>query len=314
MTTKDQHERRGDLIRAPIRTRLGNVVMRWVRPDNPNIVVRPETPAPEAPPPQPEFASEYQYSSYNCHCCGAAFYRAVKDEGPIEWTPERIKQVWIDSGSQRQYEYWQKYVDNAYGLGNKDYYRKLQTQYSLEVFTSKKNYLNTHKRGVVPAGSVVSNGITMCPDPIKKHTVISPGGIYVRKEYEPANSRTDDVFEVAPKPIIPEKYRRQSVYETGGGFAFPDDTSVVLLGVVYPGRYAGVSLLRGAQALKAPVGCRVLAIFNQDQRNASGKITPQAIADAGFHEVIRTGNSNHPGSSTLYLYERVIQEGDYDAL
>jgi len=314
MTAEPVYERRGELIRAPIRTALGNVVMRWVRPDNANIVVerRPAEPAKEVPPPPPA-KKMYEYCSGGIGgCCGATYFRAIDPPVEEEWSDERIKAAWEKAWGST-FRLYERYVQ-SYGAGSRDgqYYADMAKAYSLESWTIKKKYLESRYGRVIYPTVPHGQGITVSPTPFDGYTLLTPAGWYLRCDRPPVNNKTDEAVEPNEKPTFKKGGTRQT-YAVARQ-AFTDDKMSWHLTGMLEGQHSGYSMMAACKMAKVPTGAKVIAIFNQGQHNSNGTVTPRSVAAAGFRLVMKTGNHNHPGHSTLYIYERVIQEGDYDEI
>lgn len=323
-------------VLLPIRTKLGNIVNRWVLPDNPNVVREQVQPAvavtPVAPevvvPVTPTIPKSFDiYAGSTCSCCGAAYWRATPPAGPeVVWDDERIQRAYDVSGEKVNMAYYLSQA-KAYEGHHKNYptegydrqvetYRRRAEECSFEVYKAQKKYLGTTRISRTKNANLTTYGVAICDSPFNDFTVCTPGGMYLKKTYEPVNTAEDTIDAFETPKFTPAQLGRDagiSTWGAGGAYPFPDDESVYLLGGMSASVNAGPYMLAGCRKAGVKPGTRALAIFNQTQRN-SNRGTIDSIAAAGFTEVLRTGNSNHPGHSTLYIYERVIQEGDYDAL
>lgn len=320
--TTEAYEKRGELIRAPIRTKLGNVVMRWVRPDNANIVVerRAAVPVPEpvVVPDAPTFPESYEVLSVPvAGCCGATYLRAYRGpEKPVEWSPERIEQAW-NSSWKPAYDRYVRYAEDMKKqkrFGEERYYRDSAEMYNLKRYTDQKVYLKpvgTTARVEKTPGT--GSGVTISPDPFDGFMLKTPAGWYLRCDRDPVNTKTDEAVEPNEVPEFKSTSTRNDVYASAA-MPFKDDNMSWCLNGMREGQHSGYSMMAACKTANIPVGAKVLAIFNQSQHNSNGTVTPRSVAAAGFRLVLKTGNHNHPGYSTLYIYERVIQKGDYDEI
>lgn len=316
--TTDAYEKRGELIRAPIRTKLGNVVMRWVRPDNANIVVERRAAVPVSEPvtvpDEPKFPELYEVlGSSVAGCCGATYLRAAPAGKNVEtWTPEAIEAAWCTDWYPLVQVYERYGKDYGPDTSHGEYYAELVKQYGLETYTAKKQYLRRNTSSSTMDNPCSGNGVTISPDPFKGFTLKTPAGWYLRCDRDPVNTRTDEAVEPNEVPTFKVNGKRYAC--ASASMPFTDDNKSWCLTGMLEGQYSGYSMMAACKKANIPVGAKVLAIFNQGQHNSNGKVTPNSVAAAGFRLVLKTGNHNHPGRSTLYVYERVIQEGDYNEI
>lgn len=316
--TTEAYEKRGELIRAPIRTRLGNIVMRWVRPDNANIVVerRPAVPvpAPVVTPDAPEFPKLYEmHESAVAGCCGATYFRAAPPQKePEPWSDDKIKAAW-EKDWKGSHDLYVGYVA-TYSPGSKDgkYYQTVADQYTLEAYTAKRQYLKRYNVNSIVTTPGPGAGVSISPDPFYGFTLKTPAGWYLRMDRDPVNTKTDEAIE--PNEVPTFKVNDNYYCYALAAQPFKDDNKSWCLTGMIEGQHSGYNMMAACKNANIPVGAKVLAIFNQSQHNSNGLVTPRSVAAAGFRLVLKTGNHNHPGHSTLYVYERVIQEGDYNEI
>lgn len=316
------------LVRAQILTLKGNKVWRWVKPDNPNIVgeVIAATKAvvkavkEVVKPAEPRMFTTLEFPG----CCGAQILDPVPEPTTErDWEAEYAKSTWS--------QYYKTYKDNADAYEkqgskvNAQYYRDHAENYSLEAFIKKDG--NTGG-GAPHDGSKAGYGIMTSSAPFPKSSK-SPAGIFYRKDRDPVNEAKDDYFDAAAVVDF-DKIKKTTVFTrnycipygpmygngaftvlvgASGGTELPH----ILWSAIWKGKATDKynsynSRTAGTEPFKP--GDVVVFIANNSQRNSDGKKVPKLLAEAGFTEVVRTGNRNHPGTSTIYLYERKLTEAD----
>jgi hypothetical protein len=324
------------LVRAKIRTLKGNEVWRWVKPDNGNIIERATAAEPKviveekivvppeplaAPPPAAQFKT-HSYPS----CCGASFVQRIAN--PKTRTEEEWAELYAKSQAKYYHDTYLERSKTARAVSDRRYYEETAKAYTLEAWkTSEALRINGYGT-TNPTSPGIAVSMTEFPGATQ-----TPGGIWVRQDRAPVSKAEKDHFEPAVvvdfEALIPLCLRDMDkgvanirtvcarnpykVAITSYGF---ESRFHLFVGL---GIYSGYGVHPAALVLrlwhnivasKVKAGDHVQFIMNQSQRNSNGYTIPQAYAAAGFREVLRTGNSNHPGESTLYLYERVITEQD----
>lgn len=268
----------------------------------------------------------YKNSSYPS-CCGASFFVPELAKGAPEHTDAEWSEMYEQSLYKRQFDMYDRYIATARLDSDKRYYESLKPTYSLEAF--KEYTLRNTQKG---SSNPTSPGIAVCPVEFPRSTQ-TPGGLWVRQDRDPVSKADKDHFEPAVvvdfEALIPLCLRDlskdlQHIHYAWGNNPFKYDLAAygfdqrfkLFVGMDSTNRYgvhpSAIVLKLWRNIIKGGVkeGDHVQFIMNQSQRNANGYTVPKAYAAAGFREVLRTGNSNHPGESTMYLYERVITAQD----
>lgn len=197
-------------------------------------------------------------------------------------------------------------------------YGRYVERYSLENwFKHRGQPTNSDSYKLQPTKSldtVRGAGVTVCNVPFKGAVQVCDG-LFARADVEapgkPANASfgykdtLTDLPEASAEAVYPSKTASTNV------FAFKDYALEGGIACIYgmssmtPAQSTWTFLKANKDQLKA--GVVVTMIFNDRQLTLD---KAKEMAEAGFGCGITTGNNNHPGNSTLYLYYRKLTEAD----
>jgi len=280
-------------------------------------------------------------------CCGASILQPQKATNGGKKTEAEWQAEWECSYDYQQYHTYIRSAENyeskikgttdTYYIGQwqryvKDYRAAAESTYSLQAFIKKGG----QTRGGATVKDYKSPGICISAEkfPNSKRT---PAGLWVRQDRAPVSKAKDDHFEAAAVVDFDAVVKYAGHYATQYK-AYMDSKSSGANYHILTGMDCGPGLGLKLWKTMAPgkqlpgyniyndasknvkflgsweVGDVVVFILNNSQRNGHGVQTPKNLAAAGFTETLRTGNTNHPGSSTLYLYERTLTAADIEGM
>lgn len=216
------------LVQRKIRTKLGNIVTRGVRPDNPNIVEEPVAARParrwaagtprqevqqEVPAVRPHTDYDWRIIGYP-GCCGGRIVDATLKAPVVLKSPEELTKEWENApfygkityeSVAKQMAYYQngldqltktgrnlpsfRYYSNADFNGQISYFQNLMDQYSLEtVLKTGRLYRPSESQGPADPAKKLL-GVTLSSTPFPDSSK-TPGGLFVRADRQPGTSNS----------------------------------------------------------------------------------------------------------------------------
>lgn len=341
-----------ELIQARIRTRLGNIVVRRVRPDNPNIVEvvtarartvaakpKPAKPDPVKPAEPKVVRTDWIVAPHHGCCGGRVLIPVDRFETDKRVDEEALRRLW-EAGmyGKRQVEAYEGNLQKAeaglkYLLDNKRnmpvwaYYRQSDFE---GVITSYKNHIKLYSwEECLKRGAVYSLDANNFKDPAEKQLGVtvslrefpgshqSPAGLWMRSDKEPGNSNPMMLSDVAKAVAQPDKITCHSyvrhVERYDPNPRYPTRHHI-LAGMSNRLHQASLNWAKIKQHVEGgTIKVGDLVTFILNHGQNDPK-TDESLAAAGFQCVLVTGNSAHGNGSVLYLYERRITERDVELL
>lgn len=287
---------------------------------------------------KPRYALDNLYA-----CCGADISRPVLNclheaflptGGGMAWTPQRVEWLWdtLENALQRAKDGVKLYKDSEYGKRFREQQEMIEGVLNGTIKVSTRSQLAdmglfrtvshpspmTSKRGLFLHIPAVEGDF---PSPLRnnaKWTEVLPG-VWGACVWDVPKKQTVvpnvEVPEVLNRALVTRGWRKEGPLQhdrTGAG--------------IYQSFYTG----KGTQRFHFAYGCsgfdtanEMYTVIHKDPRVKVGDsiafiLTDRQIDDdkaarlaaAGFERLMVTGNNNHPTTSVLYLYGRVVTEED----
>ena len=276
-------------------------------------LVKPAVPAPQQ--------DKFEYTSVNVSgCCGAQYVvrrDAVFDRNDEEAMRKRYRTTSWFLTRENYVEEVRRLEARHAGAAAIGSIKRLLERYSFEAWIKEGCPDANRWWPQIPA---YSPGLAISNVPLEGFTEAPSGRIWWRRDRAPVN-KTSRVLSPHSKP--PEGVTPPGFWANYGAFRpskTPFDDHYHFVGTSFyspmtcrhygfaetqPEQWA-VGVLQRLEGL-AP-GTLATCILNHNQRHGRrpSMVGAQVMQMAGFTEVCRTGNVNHPGSSTIYLYEKVV--------
>jgi len=278
-------------------------------------LVKPAVPAPQK--------EGFEYTTANVQgCCGA--YYIVRREAVVDSSDEEaIRKLYRTTSWFSLHENYTRELRQLEEGGRRfhasyvDHLKTLIERYSFEGWVASGRPDGFQWSRQIPT---YSPGLAISNAPLEGFTESPSGRLWWRRDRAPVN-RTSRVLKPHPKP--PEGAAPPEFWAHFNGFRpskTPFDDHYHFVGTSFysprtcrhygfeetePEQWAA-GVLQRLEGL-AP-GTLATCILNHSQRHGKrpSMAGAQVMQMAGFTEVCRTGNVNHPGSSTIYLFEKVV--------